>query len=279
MRRLLALALPLAFAACGGPPEPPAAALPAPAPDPVLTSAADSVAWRIEQATGTRAAWAAIPLLRMDFHSTTPGDTTPPRPPRRHLWDRRSGDYRLEIARPDSAIVALFNLENASAGRLREGRVFVNGLAVTDTSAARRWLDRAYEAHINDTYWLLAPTKLFDAGVTRSLDPDSSRAGAPVLRLAFAGGIGMTPGDRYWLFPDSATGRLAAWQFHLEGSDGPGPRNRWDRWTAFATPAGDTVRLAPDHVFPTGRILHTDAIAFPATVDATLFTDPAASMP
>ena len=91
--------------------------------------------------------------------------------------------------------------------------------------------------------------------------------------------MGLTPGDRYWLTANPATGRLAAWQFHLEGADAPGPRIRRERWTAFATPAGDTLRLAPDHVFPNGRILHTDAIAFPATVPANVFTDPAVPMP
>ena len=54
---------------------------------------------------------------------------------------------------------------------------------------------------------------------------------------------------------------------------------RWTPWTAFATPDGDTLRLAPDHVFPTGRILHTDAIAFPATVPAGVFTNPSVAMP
>ena len=266
----------LALAACQ--PAADAPTDPSPGAAPPLTNAADSLAWRMVSATGTPEAWARVPFLRFDFHSSTPGDTTRTRPPRRHLWDRQSGAYRLEMARPDSAIVALFNV-NEAASEPRSGRVFVNGTAVADTAVARRWLGRAYSAFVNDSYWLLAPSKLFDPGVTRAIDADSSaRDGAPVLRVSFDG-VGLTPGDRYWLRMDPATGRLDSWQFHLEGSDAPGPRIRWTPWTAFATPAGDTLHLAPDHVNPSGRIVHTDAIAFPATVPEGVFTDPAVSMP
>ena len=92
-----------------------------------------------------------MPFLRFDFRSSTPGDTARARPPRRHLWDRQTGAYRLEMARPDSAIVALFNVNEA-----RAGRVFVNGAPVADTAAARPQLDltppRADRAEIRAVY-------------------------------------------------------------------------------------------------------------------------------
>src|SRR5258708_3439693 len=56
----------------------------------------------------------------------------------------------------------------------------------------------AFKAWTNDSYWLLAPLKLFDMGVTREALGRREVAGKTyeVLQLSFQG-VGMTPRDRY----------------------------------------------------------------------------------
>src|SRR3954468_15496481 len=57
----------------------------------------------------------------------------------------------------------------------------------------------------NDSYWLIAPLKIKDPGVTLSLSPDEKFEGKDyhVLHLAFKG-VGMTPGDQYNMLIDPA---------------------------------------------------------------------------
>lgn len=211
--------------------------------------------------------WSRVPYVRFDFHSGTPGDTARPRPPRRHLWDRRGGAYRLEQTRGDTVFVVLFNVND------RRGRAYANGAMLPDSAQQRQWRERAYETFINDTYWLLAPTKLFDAGVTRAYAADSSSAATDVLNLSF-GAVGLTPGDRYWLYVDRATGRLDAWRFFLQDSEGPGPKIAKAGWKEITTPFG-TARIPEQNVFEgTGRILYTDHVGLPTDVNQGHFTVP-----
>ncbi len=70
----------------------------------------------------------------------------------------------------------------------------------------------AYEAFVNDGYWLFATSKVFDPGVTRTLEEDD-------LRLTFQD-VGVTPGDTYW-FEARPDGEVSAWRFRLEsGNEG-----------------------------------------------------------
>ncbi|MDX1419283.1 MAG: hypothetical protein R3181_04900 [Rubricoccaceae bacterium] len=225
-----------ALAACT--PAEPSADAPSPpelSPRPTLVTAADTLAWRITEAAGGLDAWHALPRLRFDF-AVVRESTEVFRA--RHLWDRASGRYRVEYPiGEDSTLVALFDLQRFNPAA-PEGTVFVNGVPV-DSAAARDRLAEAHTRHVNDAYWLLAPLKLFDPGVRRSLVPDSARAGSEVLMLSFDG-VGLTPGDRYWLTAD-AEGRLSRWSFALEGG-GTGA-HVWDEYVALPTPQGD-LRLS-----------------------------------
>jgi hypothetical protein len=72
----------------------------------------------------------------------------------------------------------------------------------------------AFKAWTNDSYWLLAPLKLFDMGVTRQALGRREVAGKTyeVLQLSFQG-VGMTPGDRYNLYIDPFTSLVAYWDY------------------------------------------------------------------
>ena len=257
---LLRAVLPLLLLATGCAPEPP------PPPDAEaerlpLVNRADSVAFRMVEASGGFAAWEALPVLRFDFGIEREGQQ---QVAARHYWDKAGGRYRVEWpGGPDSTYVAVFSAWPDSA------RAFLNGAAL-DGPAGEAAVERATSRTINDTYWLLAPLKLFDEGVTRTYVPDSSDATTDVIQLAFDN-VGLTPGDRYWLFVDRASGQLRRWTFALQ--DDPRPRS-FD-WTAYheLSGPGGPVRLSARKQNDAVAIL-TDQLVAPAAADSSLFTDP-----
>jgi hypothetical protein len=253
------------LAACREADAPAPAALPdAPPAGPLLHDAADSLAARIVEGAGGLAAWAALPALRFDFAvASDTGEVSR----RHHLWDRRTGRYRLEWTAGDSLLVALFSVERV-ADDVPEGAVYLDGVPL-DSAAARAYLGRSYGRFINDTYWLLAPLKVFDPGVRRGLAPDSADAATDVLTLAFDD-VGLTPGDRYWLRADRTTGRLVGWTYALE-SGGAGTY-RWEDARELPTPAGP-LRLATRKAAPDGLRAILTPVA-PAETDDAAFTDP-----
>jgi hypothetical protein len=231
MRSLFLLSLhAFTFSACTEPSESSPENLAEP---PALTNAADSLAWRILGAAGGPEAWNALPRLRFDFAAVR--DTTETFRAR-HFWDRTSGQYRVEYpVGEDSTLVAVFDVETFDPA-VPTGSAAINGMPLDSTQAAER-LAEAYERFVNDTYWMLAPLKVFDPGVRRTLAPDS--VGTGVLQLTFEG-VGLTPGDQYWLFTDT-DGRVVRWRYLLEG--GYEGDFRWEQYTDLPTPAGP-LRLA-----------------------------------
>lgn len=255
----LLLLLPFVALGCADAPEP-APAAPTSVP---LADRADSIAYRIAEASGGLDAWGALPVLRFEFGLEHDGQQ---QVAARHYWDRRRNRYRVEWpGGEDTTLVAIFD---AWPDR---GRVYANGAAL-EGPAADDALATARRRTINDTYWLLAPLKLFDDGVTRTFVPDSSDAATDAIRLSFDG-VGLTPGDQYWLFADRETGRLERWTVVLESS--PTPRS--SRWTAYQRlegPAGPVYLSARKEPVGGGAAVLTDRLQAPAEADSTLFSDP-----
>lgn len=232
MRPLFLLLSAFLLAACTDTPTPDPDPL---VPQPPLTNAADSLAWRITEAAGGLDAWATLSQLRFDWAVVRDSAEVFRA---KHWWDRSTGRYRIEYPLgEDSMLVALFDAWTFTADAPR-GLAALNGVTLDSTEAAP-YLADAYERYINDSYWLLAPLKLFDPGAQRALAPDSSDAETDVLLLTFDN-VGLTPGDRYWLRADS-TGRLLTWSFTLEGGgQGFYP---WAEYADLPTPGG-TLHLA-----------------------------------
>ena len=239
---VLALALLSAVVGCQPPASTPLAAdslaavasvdasPPAPVVLPALETYADSVAMRAYEAAGGPAAFQALPYLSFNFSVMTNRERGRVI---RHFWNRRTGDYRLEMPGPGATpYVVLFNVNT------RQGQAYWKGVEL-DAVEGPIQLNEAYRRYINDTYWLLAPFKLFDPGVTRTYVPDSSDASYDVIRLSFDN-VGLTPGDQYWLYVDKETGRLARWTYVLESFEpGMPPRSFvWEFYEEHVTEAG-----------------------------------------
>ena len=209
----LALAATTGLAACASPDAP------------RLETAADSLAHRLVEASGGLAAWDAVPAVRFDWVVRT--DSAELRRVR-HLWDKAGDRARVEWpVGVDSTMVAVIR-PGAFTPDAPGGLAALTVGGATTPLSGDDALDALRDAHarwVNDTYWMIAPLKTFDPGVTRALAPDSGDA---TLALSF-GRVGLTPGDRYWLRVGPG-GEMTGWTYLLEGDTVS------TRWT-WAAPA------------------------------------------
>lgn len=244
--------------------------------DPALTdtltldTTADSAAARLLEAHGADA-FASAPYFRFNFAVETPEGT---RVIGRHLWDRTTGDYRVEWqSGPDSTYVALVNVQNVEKGT-PEGEAYLNGEQL-EGKAAQQTRRQAYGRFVNDTYWALAPLKVFDPGVNRSYAADSSTAEHDVLHLTF-GEVGLTPGDEYWLYVSKETGRLDRWAYHLQGmseDDSPQPFE-WTNDKTLQAPDGPVELAVRKEAVGAEQAVVTDELALPSSPPDGAFSNP-----
>ncbi len=129
---------------------------------------------------------------------------------RNHLWDRFTGNYVYEEDLPEEngSVRVVFNVNT------RIGKVYKNHVEM-GSQESDEWIKKAFGRYINDTYWLLVPTKLEDPGLNLEFDQEkSSDSNMSVLHLSFEN-VGLTPGDQYWLYVEN-NGRIGKWIFKLE---------------------------------------------------------------
>ena len=153
------------------------------------------------EALGGAKAWEASRYFRFDFFGF-----------RTHHWDRWSGRHRLEGKTKEGVEYVVLSDLNT-----REGKVFLDGKEASGEEA-KKWLENAYGAFINDTYWLLMPYKLLDPGVHLKYDGEETLDGVVYdkLKLTF-GKVGLTPGDTYWAYINRGTHLMDRWAYFLEG--------------------------------------------------------------
>ena len=102
----------------------------------------------------------------------------------------------------------------------------------------------AYQRWTNDTYWLLMPLKLKDAGITLTSPAPNT------LHLSFKG-VGLTPGDQYDVYVDPKTHLPAKWDYM------PAPdKKTTGTWEDYKTSGGLT--LSTRHSFGEYAITITD---------------------
>lgn len=139
-------------------------------------------------------------------------------------WNKKTGDVRIDHGRENT--VYLYNLET------KLGRVLKNGVEYTQKDSLDKYLTKAYEQWVNDSYWLVMPFKLDDPGVTLSyVGEKTSDAAAPcdVLEMTFSE-VGVTPQNKYHVYIDKETGLVSQWNYFPSATDTE---------SRFATPWSD----------------------------------------
>ncbi len=210
------------------------------------------IAESVMQRMGGHAAWEATRYLTWNFFGN-----------RRHLWDKHTGDIRVEGTDRDSgdAYLVLMNLGS------KRGRAWVNGEEVTEPEALAALLDRGESAWINDSYWVFMPYKLRDPGVTLKhvgSGTMSDERAAEVLELTFAG-VGRTPENKYRVYVAADSSLVEQWDFYAQAADEE-PRFQipWHDWRPHGA-----ILLSADR----GRGSHT-GVGVLEQVPAGAFTSP-----
>ncbi len=156
-----------------------------------------AIADSVMQAMGGRKAWDTTQYVSWNFFGA-----------RTLLWDKQSGDVRIEVPR-DSAIY-LINVDSD------QGKVAMGGEEITDTDSLTKYIERGKSIWINDSYWLFMPFKLKDSGVTLTyVGEDTIQGGesAEVLELRFEG-VGVTPQNKYQVYVDPNDYMVTQWAFY-----------------------------------------------------------------
>ena len=156
---------------------------------------------QVMQAMGGRTAWDTTRYFQWNFLGF-----------RNLLWDKQTGDVRIEVPR-DSAIYAINVQDNT-------GKVRLKGQEVTQPDSLAKYVQRGKEIWINDSYWLFMPFKLKDSGVTLTYAGEDTLIGggtAEVLELRFEG-VGVTPQNKYEVFVDPEDHLVKQWAFYPEAA-------------------------------------------------------------
>ena len=105
-------------------------------------------------------------------------------------------------------------------------------LAAKEPSDSHTLIQTAFDYFNNDSFWLVAPYKVFDKGVTRSV---VKHEGEDALLVTYASG-GSTPGDSYlWILDDN--GRPKSYKMWVGIIPMGGIEATWDAWTTTSTGA------------------------------------------
>jgi hypothetical protein len=235
----------------------------------------------VMSALGGRQAWEETRFLYFAFAVERDGKRVAYRT---HLWDRWDGRLRYEARAKDGAsFVVLLNVNSrlGDAYRLpKEARADGGAPPAAspvkmDTAAAKPFLDEAYEAWINDTYWLLMPYKMKDPGVHLKYAGEEKRDGEEydLVELTFEE-VGLTPRDRYWAHVNRRTHIMDRWSYILQ-DDPPGSEPTvwdWKGWTRRGR-----ILLCPEKVTTRKgaalKIFHPIMEVYDTLPDA-YFTDP-----
>jgi hypothetical protein len=199
-----------------------AAAVPLRAEDPRATAVGKSMI----EAMGGPSAWDHARYFRFDFTVVRAGKKVASFS---HFWDRWTGRYRVEGE--DAHGVAWKAYLNVNT---KEGDYWVNG-AKAEGEARAKGLENAYGRFINDTYWLLAPWKIFDPGVKLEYVgevKDAAGRACDEIKLSFDS-VGLTPKDVYWMDVDKSSHIMNEWKFVLNGGNDPPTLVEWKDWRKF----------------------------------------------
>jgi len=175
------------------------------------------IADEVMEAMGGRKAWEKTRCIEWNFFGS-----------RELVWDKKSGLVRINYLNEDQQTV--INIHN------KEGEVRIDGELVTHPDSLSKYLERAYRAWINDSYWLVMPFKLKDSGVTlKYLGEDATLNGDPAykLQLTFEN-VGVTPQNKYHIWVDKESHLVTQWAFFRESTlEEPNFTTPWADYTKY----------------------------------------------
>lgn len=142
---------------------------------------------------------------------------------RHHLWDKER--HLAEVSWGKNRV--LINLST------KDGRAYKDG-ELQSGEDKEKLLAEAWEAWVNDAFWLNPVVKCFDEGVSRKLV--QMKDGSEALLLTYDSG-GVTPGDSYLWEVDPETFRPVSWKMWVKILPVKGIKVGWNEWKQLSTGA------------------------------------------
>ena len=160
------------------------------------------IADRVMNAMGGRKAWDETRYVSWNFFGR-----------RHHLWDKYTGNVRIEAKdEKGSTTTWLMNI-NTNTGQVRLGDKSI--------STDGKMLEQGYSAWVNDSYWLFMPYKLKDSGVTlKYIGEGKTEVGndADIIELTFAK-VGLTPQNKYHIWVGKQSNLVEQWAYYAKATD------------------------------------------------------------
>lgn len=174
------------------------------------------------EAMGGREAWEGTRFLEWTYLG------------RRHYhWDRWEGRVRVRYPMDDRWVVVVWNTADL------QGKAWIAGEPVEDPNRLHDLVEGAHESWVNDSYWLVMPYKLLDAGVIlRYVGPGKMLDGraAEVIELTFEEKTGLTPRNRFLVYVAEESGLIEQWDvFGDRNDDEPRFRLPWHDWRRYGS--------------------------------------------
>lgn len=154
---------------------------------------------------------------------------------RRHYkWDKQ--EHIVEVSWNDVKVILHPN-------DLEKSKAFLKGV---ETQNKQSFVKRAWDLFNNDSFWLVAPHKLFEPGIIRSIVMED---GKEALNVKYTTG-GSTPGDSYTWIVDS-TFVPKSYKMYVPSMKMVGTPATWEEW--ITTESG--ALLPKNHTFSGNRKL------------------------
>ncbi|MFK8060488.1 MAG: hypothetical protein AB8B78_10395 [Polaribacter sp.] len=155
---------------------------------------------------------------------------------KRHFkWDKEK--HIVDVSWEDFRV-------NLYPQEIEKSTVFFKGEKQEDTD--EKIVKRAWNIFNNDSFWLVAPHKLFDDGVIRNIEIIDDKE---ALRVTYTSG-GTTPGDSYvWLLDNNYVPK--SYKMYLKNGKMNGTPATWEDW--ITTESG--TLLPTNHTFSSGNKL------------------------
>ena len=153
----------------------------------------------VMKAMGGRYAWDMTRYIRWTFFGK-----------RALLWDKTKERVRIDFV--DQPLKIRLNLKDMT------GRVWKDGMEMTQADSVKKYLARGKSIWINDSYWLVMPFKLKDSGVTLKYigkKPNYINAECDVLEMTY-NQVGDTPDNKYLIYVNPSSKMVTQWDYYAK---------------------------------------------------------------
>ena len=171
-----------------------------------------------------------------------------------YVWDKQANRARITMGEN----MVLLDLNEIT------GKAYTKGIEVIG-DGANKLIQEAWANWCNDSFWLLAPYKVFDKGTKRTLVPQEGQ-GMGLLITYESGGV--TPGDSYlWILNKDNT--PSRWRMWVSNIPMGGALASWENWKTLYNGA----RVSTEHDLSIFQLSLTDMDAGESLSDIGLEED------